>query len=241
MKLRRRTDENATDKATAEEGTPADEVIADADTTEPVADDAADVADESSAADDSAAADVADESAAADDSAAAGAETVVTAKRIDWTRVLVYGVLPALVLVLALGAGVLKWRDSTVRASTVASVESVQAAKDSTVALLSYKPDSVEKDLGAARELLTGDFRDSYAQLTDEVVIPGSRQKQISAVATVPAAASVSADSNHAVVLVFVNQTTTIGKDRPSDSASSVRVALDKVGDRWLVSGFDPV
>jgi len=28
----------------------------------------------------------------------------------------------------------------------------VAAAKDSTVALLSYKPDTVEKDLGAARD-----------------------------------------------------------------------------------------
>ena len=83
----------------------------------------------------------------------------------------------------------------------------MQAAKDSTIALLSYKPDTVEQQLTAARDLLTGDFRDSYTSLTNDVVIPGAKQKQISAVATVPAMASVSANPRHAVVLVFVNQT----------------------------------
>jgi Mce-associated membrane protein len=32
-----------------------------------------------------------------------------------------------------------------------------------------------------------------------------------------------------------------VGQDAPTDTASSVRVALDKVGDRWLISKFDPV
>ena len=58
--------------------------------------------------------------------------------------------------------------------------------------------------------------------------------------ATVPAMASASANSNHAVVLVFVNQTV-VGQDAPTDTASSVRVTLDKVGGRWLISKFDPV
>ncbi|WP_410506827.1 hypothetical protein [[Mycobacterium] appelbergii] len=170
-----------------------------------------------------------------------GEATAVGSRGINWMRVLVYGVLPALALVLGLAVGFLKWMDSSVRHAEVASIESVQAAKDSTVALLSYKPDTVDRDLTAARDLLTGDFRDSYTQLTDDVVIPGAKQQQITAVATVPAAASVSADPDHAVAIVFVNQTTTIGTGTPTGTASSVRVTLDKVGDRWLVSGFDPV
>jgi Mce-associated membrane protein len=60
-------------------------------------------------------------------------------------------------------------------------------------------------------------------------------------VATVPAVASVSAKPNQAVVLVFVNQTVIVGQDAPTDTASSVRVTLDKVGDRWLIAKFDPV
>jgi Mce-associated membrane protein len=162
-------------------------------------------------------------------------------RRTDWGRVVAYGVLPGLALVLALVAGYLKYVDNSVRDSDVARMESVQAAKDSTVAMLSYKPDSVEAQLNAARSLLTGNFQDSYTSLINEVVIPGAKQKQISAVATVPAAASVSAESNHAVVLVFVNQTVVVGADAPTDTASSVRVTLDKHGDKWLVSEFQPV
>ena len=162
-------------------------------------------------------------------------------RKIQWARVFAFGVLPAIALVLALGAGYLKWMDNSVRNDESARNESLKAAKDSTVALLSYKPDTVEQQLHAARDLLTGDFRDSYTSLTNDVVIPGAKQKQISAVATVPAAASVSANPRHAVVLVFVNQTVIVGQDAPTDTASSVRVTMDKVGDRWLIAKFDPV
>ena len=119
-------------------------------------------------------------------------------------------------------------------------IESVRVATDGTVALLSYKPETVEKDLGAARDRLAGNFKDSYTSLTRDVVIPGSKQKQISAVATVPAAASVSVTENHAVVLVFDNQTVVIGNDAPTDTAT-VRVTLDRIHGRWLISQFDPV
>ena len=179
----------------------------------------------------------------ADESEAAAVETATKPAKpgISWSRVLAYGVLPTLALILALGAGFLKWQDSSVREANEARIESVAAAKDSTIRLLSYKPDTVEKDLTSARDLLTGDFRDSYTQLTNDVVIPGSKEKQISAVASVPAVASVSADPKHAVVLVFVNQSVIVGADAPTSTASSVQVTLDKVGDRWLISKFDPV
>ena len=50
-----------------------------------------------------------------------------------------------------------------------------------------------------------------------------------------------SASADHAEVLVFVNQTITVGNDPPTDTPSSVRVTLDKIGGRWLISQFDPV
>lgn len=106
---------------------------------------------------------------------------------------------------------------------------------------MSYRADTVERDLAGAADRLTGGFRQQYTQLVSDVVAPGAKQQHISAVATVPAAASVSATQNHAVVLVFINQTTTIGNDAPTATTSSVRLALDKVDDRWLISQFDPV
>lgn len=164
-----------------------------------------------------------------------------SARRVRWSRAIVYVVLPALALLLASAAGFLKWQDGSARDAATARTESVRAATDSTIALLSYKPDTVEKDLDAARGRLTGTFLSAYTSLTHDVVIPGAKQKQISAVATVPAAASTSATGNHAVVLLFVNQTVIIGQDAPTNTASSVRVTLDKVGGRWLISQFDPV
>ena len=183
----------------------------------------------------------ADEPTETADEASESAEPKKPKRHIQWARVFAFGVLPAVALLLALGAGYLKWMDNSVRDSEIARDESTQAAKDSTIALLSYKPDTVEQQLGAARDLMTGDFRDSYTSLTNDVVIPGAKQKQISAVATVPAVASVSANPSHAVVLVFVNQTVIVGQTAPTDTASSVRVTLDKVGNRWLISKFDPV
>jgi Mce-associated membrane protein len=157
------------------------------------------------------------------------------------SRVLAYGVLPAIALVLAMAAGYLKWTASSTRESDTARIESVQAATDGTIKLLSYHPDTVERDLGSARDLLSGSFRDSYSSLTSDVVIPGAKQKQISAVATIPGATSMSASRNHAVVLVFVNQTVIVGKDAPSSTTSAVKVTLDKSDNRWLISDFTPV
>jgi Mce-associated membrane protein len=161
--------------------------------------------------------------------------------RFSWTRIVACAVLPALALFLALGDGCLKWLDGSARASRTAAEQSVKAATDSTIAMLSYRPDTVERDLTGAAGRLTGGFRQQYAQLVSDVVAPGAKQQHISAVATVPAAASVSATGNHAVVLVFINQTTTIGNDAPTQTTSSVRITLERVHDRWLISQFDPV
>jgi Mce-associated membrane protein len=175
------------------------------------------------------------------ETAIAPTETVVARPRIRWSRVIGYGLLPGLALALAVGAGLLKWQDTSAHAAASARAEAVQAATDGTVALLSYRPDTVQKDLEAARGRLTGTFLNAYTQLTHDVVIPGAKQKQISAVASVPGAASVSAVAGHAVVLLFVNQTIIVGQDAPTSTASCVRVTLDKVDGRWLISKFDPV
>lgn len=168
------------------------------------------------------------------------AEPAVARRRVDWSRVVAFGVLPGLALLLAMAAGYLKWQDNSVRNADVARMESMQVAKDSTIAMFSYKPDTVEQQLTDARDLLSGEFRDRYISMTN-VVIPGAKEKQVSAVVSVPAVASVSAEPNHAVVLLFVNQTVVVGQGTPTDTPSRVRVTLDKVGDRWLISKFDPV
>jgi Mce-associated membrane protein len=170
-----------------------------------------------------------------------GDATASGSKRQRRMKFLALGVLPAVALVLAVAGGALKWEAGTAAVDPAQVAESVRAASDGTIAILSYGPDTVEQDLGAARGRLTGDFLDAYTKLTHDVVIPGAKQKAVTAKATVPSAASVTASNDRAVVIVFVDQTTTIGAGPPSDSASSVRVTLDKRDGRWLISAFDPV
>ena len=178
---------------------------------------------------------------ASDDEPEAQPDSKREKRPIAWSRVLAYGVLPGFALLLALAAGYFKWVDGSADDLALARTESVRVASEDAVALLSYKADSADKDLGAARERLTGDFKDAYTTLTREVVIPGAKEKHISAVAKVNAGGSVLATANHAVVLLFVNQTVTIGDGAPTDTQPVVRVTLDKVNGRWLVSHFDPV
>ncbi|CDO89567.1 hypothetical protein AWC29_23540 [Mycobacterium triplex] len=162
-------------------------------------------------------------------------------RRIPWSRLLAYGVSPALALLLAVGAGYFRWVAGSTDELATARTESVRAASEDAAALLSYHADSADKDLGAARERLTGEFKDAYGDLIRQVVIPGAKEKRISSVAKVSAASSVSATDNHAVALLFVNQTVTIGDGAPTDTQPVIKVTLDKVNGRWLVSRFDPV
>jgi Mce-associated membrane protein len=214
---------------------------------EPVADESSnddlaerdDLADEAEAADDADLLDADEESADVDETEADDPPDQQVS-RSSRGRLLVVA-LPVLALILALGVGYLKWLDGTARESRAAAEQSIRAASDSTIAILSYKPETVDQELKAAADRLAEPFRQQYTQLVNDVVAPGAKQQHISAVATVPAAASVWATGKQAVVLVFVDQTTTIGADAPTQSTSSVRVSLDKVDGRWLISQFDPV
>ena len=73
------------------------------------------------------------------------------------------------------------------------------------------------------------------------VVVPSAKQDRIAAVAKVPAVSVVSADSDHAVVLAFVDQTLTEGTKPPNLTTSSVRVSMEKVDGHWLIATFEPV
>jgi Mce-associated membrane protein len=160
---------------------------------------------------------------------------------VGWSQILAIRVLPAITLLLAIVAGFFKWTGESALQCESARVAAVRAATESTTAILSYKAATVDRDLDNARDRLTGAFKDAYTSLIHDVVIPGAKQKQISAVAKVPAAGAVSATPDHAVVLLFVDQTVNVGNDPPTDTASAVRITLDRRGGRWLISQFDPI
>jgi Mce-associated membrane protein len=162
------------------------------------------------------------------------------ARRRALARTVAFVVLPVLAMAVAAGVGYLKYVNAVGAASEQASIQSVQVAKDSTIAMLSYTPATVDKQLSAATDRMTGSFRQSYSTLIHDVVIPGAKDKKISAVATVPATASTSATPNHAVVLVCVDQAITMDDAAPTQTNSVVQITLDRVDNRWLISAFDP-
>jgi Mce-associated membrane protein len=178
---------------------------------------------------------------AVDDDAKGSTVTKRGERPITWSRVVAYVVFPGLALLLAVAAGYLLWKDGPTDGVALARTETVRVASEDAVALLSYKAESADKDLNAARDRLTGDFKDAYTDLIRRVVIPGAKEKQISTVVKVSAAASVSATANNAVVLLFANQTVTMGQGAPTDTQPVIKVTLEKINGRWLVSHFDPV
>ena len=123
-----------------------------------------------------------------------------------------------------------------------AQQQAISAARDGTVALLSYAPESLDKDLANAKSHLTGEFLKYYSQFTDQIVAPAAKQKGVKTEATVARAALSDMHPDDATVLVFVNQVTT-SKDRPDPAlaTSSVIVKLTKTDGRWLISEFNPI
>nr|WP_307857330.1 hypothetical protein [Mycobacterium sp. SM1] len=118
----------------------------------------------------------------------------------------------------------------------------LSAASDGTVALLSYAPDSLDRDFATAKSHLAGDFLSYYDQFTRQIIAPAAKQKALKTTAHVMRAAVAELHPDSAVVLVFVDQATT-SKDNPDPSmaASSIRVTLTRVHGNWLITKFDPV
>ena len=150
-------------------------------------------------------------------------------------------------VVLLASAGVAGWlyvykyridQQTNAQAANVA----MDAAKNGTIALLSYSPDSLDKDFANAKSNLTGDFLSYYTQFTEQIVTPAAKEKQVKTAASVVRSAVAEIHPDSAVVLLFVNQVTT-SKENPDGAfaASSVKVGLKKIDGRWLISAFDPV
>ncbi len=116
------------------------------------------------------------------------------------------------------------------------------AASNGSIAILSYAPNTLDQDLTKAKSFLTGDFATYYGQFTDQVVAPAAKDKAVKTTAVIVRSAVQEMHPDSAVVLVFINQTTTT-KDKPDPSmtSSSVKVSLRQVGGKWLISAFDPV
>lgn len=157
-------------------------------------------------------------------------------------------VAPIVLVLLLLVSGALatwlyfKQYRSDEQTDAAAAQSAVNAARDGVVALLSYKPDTLNQDFAAAKSHLTGDFLNYYDQFTREIVTPAAKEKALTTTAQVVGAAASELQPNSAVVLLFVNQAT-VSKDRPDPAmaSSTVLVSLTKVHGKWLINKFQPI
>ncbi|KQH76463.1 twin-arginine translocation pathway signal [Mycobacterium gordonae] len=118
--------------------------------------------------------------------------------------------------------------------------EVVKAASDGTVALLSYSPATLGRDMDNAKSRITENYLRYYQQFADQIVGPSTQRAQVTTTATVVKAAVAELNPNSAVVLVFVKQkTASKEKPEPVVTSSSLRVTLKKVDSSWLIEKFE--
>ena len=148
--------------------------------------------------------------------------------------------LAVIALVLAVAAGVLRWLTVVQDESDTARVESVQAAKDITAQMLSYETETVDQQLTAARDRMTGEFRGTYTAMINEV-IPAAHAQRIAAVADVLEAGTATAKPDRVELVLFVNQSVQVGDEMPKKHPSVARVTMVKDDGQWLMSEYEPV
>ncbi|MGA7053311.1 MAG: hypothetical protein WBZ37_18975 [Mycobacterium sp.] len=117
----------------------------------------------------------------------------------------------------------------------------VSSASDGTTALLSYSSDTLDQDFASAKSHLAGDFLTYYVQFTQQSVGPMAKEKSMKTAARVTGAAVSELRPDSAVVLVFVDQTTTTKDSQPSLAVSNVLVTMTRINGKWLITKFNPV
>jgi Mce-associated membrane protein len=126
--------------------------------------------------------------------------------------------------------------ESTARALHSAVVEAPAAAERAAEQVLSYRYDTVGKDLAEARQFLTADYAPDYISSIKEVVAGPAGDIQANVQAQVLNSGVVQASGARSEVLLFVNQTTTTAAEpRPQLALNRVVFTMERSDRGWLV------
>ncbi|WP_051026888.1 hypothetical protein [Nocardia higoensis] len=162
-----------------------------------------------------------------------------------WTPQQVRLRLPAATLLAAATAATAGWTVVTLTnetAVTQAGQEALETARRTIPALLTYDHTTVEEQLPAHYDALTGDFRDEFRTLAEEQIIPTAKDRHTVTTAQIVESGLVLATPEHVTVLMFVNQTTTNSESPdPRLDGSRIRVHLINEPAGWQISGIEPI
>jgi Mce-associated membrane protein len=148
--------------------------------------------------------------------------------------------LAVVVAMLALAVAGLWWLDHRYNRSESARDAALQAAREQVVPVLSYDFHSIDADLQRAGAALTGQFREEFLTVANQITAPAAREQQITTRATVIASSVVRADPEQVVVLLFVNQHTSSSQSEAVQlSAHRIQLTMSRVDDRWLISELE--
>ena len=120
-----------------------------------------------------------------------------------------------------------------------ARTDVVAAARTAATEILSYDYRSLDRDIARAKTDSTGKFLREYSSTAGRLL---EQAKQLKAVvqASVASTSVVSAKPNTVIVLVFVDQATVKSGDKQTRiDQNRVRLTMQKVKGRWLVSELD--
>lgn len=118
----------------------------------------------------------------------------------------------------------------------------VRVASEGTVALLSYSPETLGKDLDNAKSRVTENYLAYYQQFAEKVLGLTAMRGRVTTTASVIKAGVAELQPQSAVVLVFIKWKTSSNETpQPVVTSGKLKVALAKVKDSWLIDSLESI
>ncbi|MCD2114737.1 hypothetical protein LQ384_26915 [Rhodococcus rhodochrous] len=157
-------------------------------------------------------------------------------------RILLVAGLGVLAVTATVGSVTLAIRAHEGRSQEDTRAQALMQATQLVPDILSYDFNTVDDHFASSLEHLGGEFRTQFETVSKDVIIPSVTERQVVTKATVVESSVVSASTDAATVLMFLNQSTT-STDNPAPKldGSRVLVSLHREGGSWLITEMTPV
>lgn len=131
------------------------------------------------------------------------------------------------------------WQDKQAES---AREDSLVVARRAAEGMFGYNYRTIDDQMVKVSGDMTDDFKEDWKKVTDTVLAPGAKEKELVVQATVVGSGVIKSEADRAEVMIFLNQKST-GKDpaKGTVDASRLRVLLEKQDDRWLVADVNPI
>lgn len=158
------------------------------------------------------------------------------------------GRLSAALAVLAIvGAGVGGWAHWDVgqqrQHGIVSHLDGADAALEVVAEVLSYRAQTLDDDIEAARAQLTGESAAEYEQIVAELIRPTAEADGVNVITSAHVAGvSQVEDADHITVVMFTNQmTTSAAEPTPIVQANRLRVKLVREAEAWKLATIEAI